>query len=208
MGAFQHSSIILLSTNSEREAAYQEKTLRQIISDTKGILIDANKIPLLREGGLWWNFVRASLPPLIFRLGGDFMIGMPQEDAIDAGINQAKYGAQIKNEFIEKGDLIDDFGDNAWGGIFHQDGVIHQEELALYDHRTQNIGEFFNKINNGYTENHLGLSFSFCLEDSHDEYGPKASNYNKWQAKIKRVFDKDNISDANCYIAPEQNKEE
>ena len=44
----------------------------------------------------------------------------------------------MKNKPDEiQGDLIDYFGDNAWGGLFHQEGVIHQEELALYDHRTQ-----------------------------------------------------------------------
>lgn len=201
-GAFQHLSIVTFDANSKRELEYQEKTLRQIVSETGGVLIDVSKLKAL-HGSLYWNIARASIPPLIFRAGGNFLIGFPQEEVVDAGIEQAKFGAEVKKEFIESGVLIDDFGDNSWGGIIGEFNVLHQEELAMYDHRKHSIEGFFNKINNGYIENKLGMSFIFCFDDLHDKYGPLGCNYHLWQRKIKTAFDKDDIADSSCYIKSE-----
>jgi len=205
-GAFQHLIQIMIAANSKREMEYEEMVLREIVSETEGILIDLSKISTLHEM-MWFSFVRASLPPMIFRAGGDFMIGFPQEEAFDAGVEQAKFGAEVKKEFIEKGDILDDFGDDAWGGIFMQDSVLHQEELALYDHRTQDISAFFNKVNEGYIEKAIGLSFIVNFGGRHDKYGPLCCNYHIWQRKVKRAFDKDDIADPYYYISAQEPKE-
>lgn len=205
-GAFQHMIQIFIAANSKLEMEYEEMVLKEIVSETNGILMDVSKNPSLHEM-LWFSFVRASLPPIIFRAGGDFMIGFPQEDAFDVGVEQARFGAEIKEEFIAKGDILDDFGDNAWGGIFMQDAVLHQEELALYDHRTQDISAFFNKLNEGYADKSMGLSFIVNFGGGHDKYGPLCSNYHVWQRGVKRAFDEDDISDPTFYISSREPEE-
>lgn len=205
-GAFQHLVQVVIAANSKQEMEYEDKVLRKIVSETQGILMDASLNPALNRM-IWFSFIRASLPPLIFRAGGDFMIGFPQEDAFDAGVEQAKLGAEVKKEFIAKGDIIDDFGDSAWGGIFMQDAVLHQEELALYDHRTQDISGFFDKLNIGYMEKAIGLSFIVNFGGGHDKYGPLCSNYHIWQRGVKRAFDKDDISDPAFYISSREPEE-
>ena len=135
------------------------------------------------------------------------MIGFPQEDAFDAGVQQAKLGAEVKKEFIARGDILDDFGDSAWGGIFMQDAILHQEELALYDHRTQDISGFFEKLNEGYIEKAIGLSFIVNFGGRHDKYGPLCSDYHIWQRGVKRAFDADDISDPAFYISSQEPQE-
>ncbi|MBN2026114.1 MAG: FAD-binding oxidoreductase [Actinobacteria bacterium] len=205
-GTFQHMIQVVIAANSRQEMEYEDMVLRKIVSETEGILMDASLNPALHET-VWFSFVRASLPPLIFRAGGDFMIGFPQEDAFDAGVQQAKLGAEVKKEFIAKGDIMDDFGDSAWGGIFMQDAILHQEELALYDHRTQDISGFFNKLNEGYIEKAIGLSFIVNFGGRHDKYGPLCSDYHIWQRGVKRAFDKYDISDPAFYISAQEPQE-
>ena len=205
-GTFQHLIQVVVAANSKQEMEYEEMVLRKIISETEGILMDLSQNPSFNEMMLF-SFVRAALPPIIFRAGGDFMIGFPQEDAFDIGVAQAKLGAEVKKEFIAKGDIMDDFGDSAWGGIFMQDAILHQEELALYDHRSQDISGFFNKLNEGYVEKAIGLSFIVNFGGGHDKYGPLCSNYHIWQRGVKRAFDEDDISDPTFYISSQEPKD-
>ncbi|NPV59870.1 MAG: FAD-binding oxidoreductase [Actinobacteria bacterium] len=202
----QHMFQFLIAASSPRESAYQEKVLRLIVRETGGLCLDLSSMPSL-HASLWWGFVRASLPPLIFRRGGSFGTSFGALEAWDHPVLQARVAAELKQSFIDQGKLIDDLADNAWGGIYEGSTCFgHQEELYLYDPRdpdmmasaTQYLAETFMAT----VGHNLGPGLGFALGSIGAElFGPIIGDYHHRLREVKQAFDPDDVSDAGFYIS-------
>jgi glycolate oxidase len=207
----QHMFIFLIAAGSREEFAYQEGTLRQILLETGGLCLDLSTMPAM-HAAMWWGFVRASLPPLIFRRGGSFGTSFGALEAWDHPVLQARVAAELKQSFIDQGKLIDDLADNAWGGIYEGSTCFgHQEELYLYDPRDPEMMESASEYLAGTfmaTVGHnLGPGLGFALGSIGAElFGPIIGGYHHRLREIKESFDPGDVSDAAFYISLDPEK--
>jgi len=207
----QHMFQFLIAASSRAEFEYQEEVLRRIILETGGLCLDLSAIPSLHSF-LWWGFIRASLPPLIFRRGGSFGTSFGALEAWDHSVLQARVAAELKQSFIDQGKLIDDLADNAWGGIYEGSTCFgHQEELYLYDPRSPEMMESATEYLAGTfmaTVGHnLGPGLGFALGSIGAElFGPIIGGYHHRLREIKESFDPDDVSDAGFYISLDPEK--
>ncbi|NVM02456.1 MAG: FAD-binding oxidoreductase [Candidatus Helarchaeota archaeon] len=225
---FQHQFQFGIAANSKRELKYQDKVLRKIMKETKGIAIPLGEVamdslmgnligsemktkilPDIEDlppagNGMWWGMIRVTFPPIVFKPGGGFTMTFGCDETIDIGLRQAKIGAEIKEKYIEKGIFIDDLADNIWGGLYETGLLLHHEELALYDTRDpeqlEGVIDFYEECVKESVEKPLGLGFGlFEVPGSADRFGPKASNYHLWQKKIKNMLDPNDVGDSSLY---------
>jgi glycolate oxidase len=207
LSALQHTFQFLIAADSQEEFDYQEGCLKQIISECEGVLIDLRNMPAFHSV-FWWGLVRAHLPPVIFRSGGNFFTAFGCDESIDVTMKQAEHGERIKQEYISRGLFLDDLGDNAWGGIYENGLFNHQEELAVFDSRNPEqfraLRDFAQDCADASIVNHLGgLGFAFFTgSKAHEQFGPEVSNYHLWQRGVKRMLDADDLSDSTYYIKP------
>ncbi|MBN2283849.1 MAG: FAD-binding oxidoreductase [Deltaproteobacteria bacterium] len=211
--ALQNTFTIILCGRTKREYEYQNKVLTQIIDDCRGFMLDFSHIPMMHSM-IWWGFIRNSLPPAIFRAGGRFTTALGGFEAIDQAVFQSKVGAEIKQELIDSGDLMDDLADNSWGGLYEGSSCLaHQEELAIFDPRDpqQNEGssKYVDKTMEAAARYTMtpGIGFGGGGAIPH-VLGPMICNYHRWLLKIKETLDPNNSSDPSFYIAPESEKEQ
>lgn len=198
---FQH----ILAGNSPRELRYQEKALREIVGEYGGIVLDLGTTPL---GDLiFWGLVRDSMPPLIFRIGGQFTSTFGHDETWDSSILINEVGEKIKLKWIERDGMIDDLGDNAWM-FLQEDGMwTHCEELILYDPRDP---KHVKSVNNAVADamiaavqNCQGPGFMLLNPQVRKMLSPMMSHYNHWTRKLKDSFDPDDLSDAVAYCSEE-----
>jgi glycolate oxidase len=207
----QHMFMFLISAGSREEFAYQEGALRQILDDTGGLYLDLAAMPAM-HAAMWWGFVRASLPPLIFRRGGSFGTSFGALEAWDHSVLQARLAAELKQDFIERGKLIDDLADNAWGGIYEGSTCFgHQEELYLYNPRDpammESATEYLSGTFMATVDHNLGPGLGFALGSIGAElFGPIIGGYHHRLREVKQSFDPEDVSDAGFYISLDPEK--
>lgn len=201
----------LVAASSPREFAYQEGVLRKVIDDTGGVIIDMSAVPSLHASFLW-GFIRASMPPLIFRRGGSFGTSFGALEAWDHAVTQAEVAAELKQKFIDQGKLMDDLADNSWGGVYEGSTCFgHQEELYLYNPRDPEMMRSANQyIAATFVEtvkHSLGPGLGFALGSVGAElFGPIIGGYHHRLREIKRTLDPDDVSDAAFYISLDREK--
>ncbi len=207
----QHMFQLLIAAGSREELDYQEEVMKRIVLEAGGLCLDLSAMPSLHSL-MWWGFVRASLPPLIFRRGGSFGTSFGALEAWDHPVLQAKVGAELKQSFIDQGKLIDDLADNSWGGIYEGSTCFgHQEELYLYDPRDPEMmasaTEYLAGTFMATVGHNLGPGLGFALGNIGAElFGPIIGGYHHRLREIKESFDPDDVSDAGFYISLDAEK--
>ncbi|MBN2026439.1 MAG: FAD-binding oxidoreductase [Actinobacteria bacterium] len=202
----RHMFQFMIGASSPGELEYQEKVLRRIAEETGGVLIDLGLMPEF-GGGVWWGFVRAAMPPMVFRFGGMFGTSFGTCEAFDNCINQSRDAAELKQAYIDQDKLYDDFADNAWGGVYESTALYgHQEELALFDHRNprhlSGMADYGIETMEISREKHYGVGLGAFMIDTETRdriYGSDAQIYCSWQKKIKEMLDPDDVGDGKCY---------
>jgi glycolate oxidase len=201
---FRHQFQFMIAANSELDYQYQSQCIEKIVDDHGGVVLD-NPTPF--NSIMYWAFVRVSVPPVIFRMSGNFFSAFGGDEAIDSCMEQARIGEQIKRQFIASKACFDDLADNAWT-LMYENGLFgHDEELYAFDHRDPVMGrqlEDFAKACAEATLKHTlgggGMAF-FKGGEVHDLMGPKMCNYHVWQRKIKKALDPEDLSDSKYYIS-------
>ena len=141
----------------------------------------------------------------IFRFGGSFITSFGALETIDNAIEGAKAGIEVKLPYIEKGYLMEDTGDNAWGTLYEQGALMHLEEVAAYDPSdpvaAKGAAEFMGDTIIVSRDRHLGFCFCGFSEVGHGLLSEATSNYRRWLVEIKRAFDPQDVSDGGYYIS-------
>ncbi|MBU1670827.1 MAG: FAD-binding oxidoreductase [Actinobacteria bacterium] len=199
----------IIAANSPRELAYQEKALRAIALDSEAFVLDMGQLPL--GGLLFWGLVKDSLPPLIFRIGGQFSSVFGHDETWDSSILLNRVGQEIKQKWIDRDGMIDDLADNAWM-FLQEDGMwTHCEELILYDPREE---KHVRSVNNAIAEAMIsavehcqGPGFMLLNPMVRRMLSPMMSHYNFWTKKLKKEFDPLGLSDDVAYCSEEDVEE-
>ncbi len=206
LNGFEHMFQFMIGAASPEEFDYQEEVLRRIVDEGEGVLLDVSKLPL--HPSVWWGFVRGALPPLSFRAGGTMGTSFGTVECFGNAVNQSKRGALLKRKYIDRGGLLDDLADNAWGGIYEGTGLYgHQEELILFDPRNPDhiagVRAYEREAAEMTRDEHFGvglgvMAFDATFRDS--IFGPEAHNYQLWQQRIKAALDPDDVADSTFYV--------
>jgi len=209
--AMRYQFQFMICARTPREFAYQKAVLEDIVEECEGICIDLRKLPEM-HGAFWWGFVRAAMPPLIFRMGGTFGTSYGALEGFDHPAYQSQEGARLKAQFTETGRLMDDLADNSWGGIYEgSTGFGHQEELYVYDPRDpEQLEAAEDYLASTLTDTALkklgpGLGFAGGAIVA-EIFGPLIGDYHEWLRRIKTAFDPDNVSDPAFFVSPDPEK--
>ncbi|MBU0996256.1 MAG: FAD-binding oxidoreductase [Proteobacteria bacterium] len=200
--AFQNMGMLSLSSESEREVEFQEKVLREIVRETRCILIDISKTPAFKF--LWMMNHRSIPTALTFRAGGDFTTSYGSPVEYDNAMLQAKVAQKVKQKYIDNDVFFDDFSDIGWGAI--NEGTAtwgHCEIAAMYDRRDGKADERFQYLAESAettVEYKMGVGLSNQAPGAWKIYGPQLYNYHLWQARIKKEFDPHLIGDEEFYV--------
>jgi glycolate oxidase len=202
---FNCCTMLLLACHTERELAYQEKVLRQIMEETGSFMMDLSHFPI--HGAFAFGVHRTALTTAgAFRPSGDFLTSMGANTEYDCQVLGTKLSAEIKRKYIDKGVLLEDLADDGWGGIYEgTSNWGHMEQLAIFDRRDGKVNDRFEYLDDTLK---LGISHSvgFGLSSMAAGYwklfGPIMGNYHIYQSKIKQAFDPQNTTDDTWYIPP------
>lgn len=211
MKEFRHSFQLILGANSLREVEYQERALREILTETGGWIPAITQDPE-RQKATFRMMIKVDGNSAIFRLSGSFGTSFGAETSCDAAMVHARLGEEIKKKYIERGVIADDGAEWAWGAEMNEGGrFAHVEELFMYDpadpESAKGAAEFIEETSLLTAKQAPGLAIWELARgglgpEAHDVYGPACSNYHVWQRRIKKAFDPNTASDPSFYIEP------
>lgn len=142
----------------------------------------------------------------IFRQAGTFWTAMGSLVSWDNAIRGAKVGAQVKAKYIRQGIVVDDGGDNAWGGLYEGGHYAHLEELCLYDQTdprcADGVIQYIFETNLACIEHRCGDSLNAVGPVAHALFSPACMSYDTYTQRIKAAFDPHNAADASMYTDP------
>jgi len=205
MKTFQFMTLFAIAAQSEGEAQYQEKVIKDIVGENDSIMIDTSHLPF--HANFWWGLHRSIYPAMAFRPGGAFITSMGSSEMYACCVKQAKIGERIKEKYIANGTFIDDMADCTWGGIYEgTSNWGHLEEIAMFDRRQpqteKNRIEFLFATTHATIKETLGFGLSSMEHKMYKWLGPMMNDYHLWQSKVKQAFDPNNASDGSHYIPP------
>lgn len=196
-----HLFLMLLAGTSKEDLAHQERVLEAIVDEHDGFILDQKNIPPLKSNFMM-NFIRATLPALVFRIGGSFSTALGRNDSLDSQVTWGEAIADIKRGYASKGQIIDDMGDNPYFVPYESNMFAHCEVVYPYDHRNPRHLEGSNNI----TMDFIIGAVELCMEagfgtlpPARKILSPLTSNYNYWQKKFSEAFDPDQGSDKGLY---------
>lgn len=180
--------------------------LRMLARDVRRYGI--RRVPTAMQGLLYQSLVRSGMNMRgVFRFAGTFWTAMGSLVSWDNAIRGAKVGAQVKKKYIDRGLIVDDGGDNAWGGLYEGGAYAHLEELALYDPRDptcrEGVLEYIVETNLACIEHHCGDSLNAVGPLNHALFSPVCMDYDRHTQRIKKEFDPANAADASMYTDPD-----
>ncbi len=203
MQEFKHAFLLVLAGGSLREIEYQERALKEILAETGGWIPALAQDPEVQKMGFSF-MIKADRQALIFKLAGTFHTSFGAPTAWDAAVAGAKVGEKIKKKYIEKGAIVDDAADNAWGGPYEQGRFGHLEELFMYDpsdpESAKAAVEYIAEADEAVLKGSLGQPIGALPKQAVNVYGPACFNYQDWMRKLKRAFDPNIASDPISYI--------
>lgn len=126
--------------------------------------------------------------------------------AWDNAIRGAKVDAQVKKKYIDRGVIVDDGADNAWGALYECGAYAHLEELAMYDQRDarcrEEVFDYILETNLACIEQRCGDSLNAVGPPAHALFSPECGQYDKYTQRIKAEFDPNNAADARMFTDP------
>lgn len=203
--SFRYSFALMLAANSDRELEYQDMVFKKIVSDHGGFALEGTKIKPFFEM-LFMSFVRATIPALIFRMGGAFSTALDRNEALDSQTEWDDACTDIKLKWIAKGATLDDLGDNPYFVPYENNTWAHCEVVYQFDPRNEKHLNSLQPMFNEFTAAALEL----CMEPMFSSepgvrklISPIAGNFSHWQRKIWEAVDPHALTDSTNYIAEE-----
>lgn len=192
---------LALAGDSAGEIAFQEKVLKNIIDEERGVLLDVNSMgPLAAFMPL--NFLRVSIIPLAFRIGGIFGTCLDGNETLDVQMKWVDAIAEAKQEFMDAGCFMEDGGNNPYFAPYENNTWAHCEVLYAYSVDNKSALEAINPLEFSATLNALKLCMtplSSFMAPVRKALSPLAGNFNKWQRGLSESFDPGGAADTGFY---------
>jgi glycolate oxidase len=195
---------VLLAAESMRELEYQEKVLKDIVTETKGRFIDFDEEPYKGQiPALYMYHMKGVYGPRIFRPTGDFGTSYGAPVDWDTSIRSAKLGEKLIKKYTKPG-LFLDVPEDFWGG-FYERRFTHFEGVCSFDPNVEDsvtaAFDYVREALDDVIKHSLGIPIVLTPEGD-ELLGPLYSNYPRWVRKFKKALDSENLSDHSFYQPP------
>ncbi len=198
-----HPFVIVLAGSSQGELSYQVDVLHEIVRSTGGVAMDISGIAPAR-GLMGMNLLRCTIFPTVFRSGNMFATNLDGNEAMDSQDAWTHAIQGPKEEYIARGGLIPDGGENPY--IVHYENNLfgHCETIYFYDQRQaahrKTLEELtFDTALAAVEQRNVPLAAFEPL--TRHILSPLAGDFNQWQKKISGAFDPHGVSDTGFYTA-------
>ncbi|RJP27162.1 MAG: FAD-binding protein [Actinobacteria bacterium] len=212
----RYAFILVLVCNSAREFAYQQKVVERILEETGGQNFALIEVPEVRSMVALLLFKGGNKVNIVFQRSGAFF-----DPGLFTGSRRTftaaeKLSIDVINKYIEKGLVVDDYGEGSWGSLFDYGHLTACENETMYKSTDPAacgaVIELLEDLDGQMTEHlfRLGHILHQQLTDGprgkcgHDTMGPLCDGYQVWQRRIKRAFDPNTAADPTMYILPEE----
>ena len=193
--------VILLAGNSAGELAYQADVLHEIVRSVQGVATDISQISPAR-GLMGMNLLRCTIFPTVFRSGNMFATNLDGNEAMDSQDSWTHAMQQPKADYIQRGKLIEDGGENPY--IIHYENNLfgHCETIYFYDQREAVHLETLEELAFDTTlaaAEQCNVPLAAFEPLTRSILSPLAGDFNEWQKKLSRAFDPAGVSDTGLY---------
>jgi len=207
IGQMKAPLVVIITARTKREFAYKQKVMDFLLNKFKieniiGKIYTPKPI-------FYAEALRSNLGLHGFIATGGFQSSKGVADTAAVCLRSTKSNIPLKQEFIKKEAIANDFGEGTWMTSYESGHYFHMESPTMFDQTEESsvkgMAEYMEKSNQLDLLKHLGAPFFVEGTRMHELFGPHMSNYHIWLRKIKETFDPNNISDSGFYISP-QNK--
>jgi glycolate oxidase len=208
LGRMKAPLVVLIAGRTEREFEYKQKVMEYLLKELKlrniiGDLYTPNPI-------FYAEALRSNLGLHGFIATGGFQSSKGVADTAAVCLRSTKSNIQLKQEFIKKEAIANDFGEGTWMSSYESGHFFHMESPTMFDQTDANsvsgMAEYMDKSNQLDLLKHLGAPFFVEGNRMHELFGPHMSNYHIWLRKLKETFDPNNLSDSGFYISSSNSK--
>jgi len=201
-------SLVMAAAGPE-EHAFQVKTLAAILDETGGVISPIGEDPLFKKRDFLTMIKSCFIPRLAFRPTGIFCVdGIVGMETVEHAAYVLKTDETHRNEYAQKGVIMDDGTINSWGVSFegshfaltecgHPFGSLNQDSI-------NGMMEMMMKGRDICTKNSFAISWSLMGDMDMQNIAPLCFNYQNWMKKIKKTFDPNIVSDPKMYVTPDK----
>jgi len=154
----------------------------------------------------WLLFRNATNTQAAFRPSQGMATMLGAFDTWDLAHTQAEYVAQLKQDYIRQGLILDDGGDLGSGGTFESGHLGYLEGIILYDPGTPASARAARElVDTGVRdaiERAMGVPIAAFGVEANRTFGPACGNYHLWLGRIKAALDPYGASDPFFYAEP------
>jgi len=197
----EYTLLIILAANSGEELEHQRLVLKAIVCDQGGIPMDMGGFTPFISMSLM-GFVRATVPALVFRIGGSFNTALDRNDSLDTQENWRDTCKEIKREWIDKGGILDDMADNPYYVPYENNMWAHCEVVYQFDPRKDEHRAALAPIFVDFTI----AALEQCMEPMFSSdprvrkiIGPLAGGFDRWQREVSNSLDPGRAADSTLY---------
>ena len=185
--------ICLVGFSSEKQLAYEEKVLQEIIKETGGEI--ASERLYAMGDDYQGDLFRAATTTRGFRPTGCFFVIGFAFDSLDHSMEFGKTVTDRREEYIQRGDFMDDAAGD-WIISFDQGHIAECESIFFYEvGNLQANKAAFEYYGRSVGENiEKGFMPTWPVGPLHDSVGPVYSGYHTLLRNIKNLFDPNNVS--------------
>lgn len=139
----------------------------------------------------------------VISYGGSFVTSMGCISSWDVSVRSAQTTLAIRKRMIARGQLVDDEGDGDHGGLYESGAFTHIESPIFYapnDLQQTDVTLRYNaEMNHAAATQKLGFPITGIGPVGAHQFSPLAHDYDRYTARIKKVFDPTNNAAANWY---------
>jgi len=198
------SFAVVTAANSEKEKAYQAKTLETILENTEGKFLPLGETDSFRKRD-YINMIRGCfIPRSAFRIAGAFTCPLNGQESID----HCTMGLELDkdfNKYRESGILLYDGTNNMWGVTFEGGHFALFECGHMYSPTDEEscigAGKMMEEGGEVQLKTPLAVAWMAMGDFIVNKMGPHCGNVQDWQRRIKKAFDPNVTSDPTGYIS-------
>jgi len=203
IGSMKKPLIVVIAARTKREFDYKQKVMDHLMTELNLTNIIGSKYE--PESLFYAECLRANLGYHGFIATGGFQSAKGQCDTAALCLITERKNIPLKQKYIEKGVIANDFAEGAWMTSYESGHYFHMEVPTMFDQTdvesVKGVAEYMEDSNQMDLLKHLGVPFFIEGDKLHDEWGPYLMNYHNWLRKIKETFDPNGVSDSGCYIS-------